>query len=345
MITRFLVTGAQGFVGRYLISRLLQVHGKGVQVLGLGRSSRLDDVFSHSISWGTRPIQAPLPEELRISNDEPRYQYACADIRQADHLSQLIHVFCPHVVIHLASGLRDDPSDFLFRTNVEGTICLVQALADAGIAVSKLVICSTGGVYGIPANGRLPIDESSTCMPVDLYSASKLASEHASRILATRHQIPTIWARLFNIVGAGQDQRHVCGSLAARVAAIVKKQLPPILEVGPLNTTRDFIDVRDVARALILLAERGTPGNIYNVGSGIECPVQSVLDTTLSLAGLRSVEILRKPEFHPQIPFHFADIRRIKALGFDPEYSLNQSLQCLLHYYFETVARIAGRSK
>jgi GDP-4-dehydro-6-deoxy-D-mannose reductase len=129
------------------------------------------------------------------------------------------------------------------------------------------------------------------------------------------------------------------------VAAIVEKQLPPILEVGPLNTTRDFIDVRDVARALAILVEKGTPGNIYNVGSGIECSIQSVLDTTLSLADLSAVEILGKPEFHPQIPFHFADIRRIKALGFEPEYSLNRSLKCLLQYYFETVARIAGRSK
>jgi nucleoside-diphosphate-sugar epimerase len=316
-----------------------------VQVLGLGRSSRLDDVFSHSISWGTRPIRAPLPEELKISSDDPRYQYACADIRQAADLNQSLRAFSPHFVIHLASGLRDDPSDFLFRTNVEGTICLVQALADADINVSKLVICSTGGVYGIPAFGKLPIDESSTCMPVDLYSASKLASEHASRILATRHKIPTVWARLFNVVGAGQDERHVCGSLAARVAAIVRKQLPPMLEVGPLNTTRDFIDVRDVARALTILAQKGTPGNIYNVGTGIECPVQAVLDTTLSLADLKAVEIVRKPESHSQIPFHFADIRRIKALGFDPEYGLKQSLKCLLHYYFETVARIAGRCK
>lgn len=345
MATRFLITGAQGFVGRYLISRLLQDYGEEVRVLGLGRSSRLDDVFSHSISWGTHSIRAPLPEDLKISSDEPRYQYTCADIRHADQLNRLLRVFSPDIVIHLASGLRDDPPDFLFRTNVEGTICLVQALADAGIKVSKLIICSTGGVYGIPADGKLPIEETSTCMPVDLYSASKLASEHASRILSTRHKIPTIWARLFNLVGAGQDERHVCGSLAARVAAIVKKQLPPILEVGPLNTTRDFIDVRDVARALTLLAERGTPGNIYNVGSGIECPVQSVLDTTLSRAHLKAVEIVRKSQSHPQIPFHFADIRRIKALGFEPEYALTQSLKCVLNYYFETVARIAGRSK
>src|SRR5262245_57039032 len=147
MATRFLITGAQGFVGRYLISHLLQATGEGHEVLGLGRSSRLDEVFSHSISWGRRSIRAPLPEELRILRDEPRYHYACADIRQPDQLDRLLRAFSPDVVIHLASGLRDDPSDFLFRTNVEGTICLVQALADAGINLSKLVICSTGGVY------------------------------------------------------------------------------------------------------------------------------------------------------------------------------------------------------
>jgi len=310
MATRFLVTGAQGFVGRYLISHLLRIHGERLQVLGIGRSSRLDEVFSHSISWGECSIPAPLPEDLKISSAEPRYHYACADIRQAARLNRLLREFRPQIIIHLASGLRDDPAEVLFRTNVEGTICLVQAVADSDLNVFKLIICSTGGVYGIPAKGRLPIDENSPCMPVDLYSASKLAAEHASRILAVRHNIPTVWGRLFNLVGAGQDERHVCGSLAARVAAIVKKQLPPVLEVGPLNTTRDFIDVRDAARALTLLAEKGVPGDTYNIGTGIECPVQTILDTTLSLADLKTVEIVRKPESHPQIPFHFADIQR-----------------------------------
>ena len=172
-------------------------------------------------------MPAPLPKDLKISSAEPRYQYACVDIRQAVRLNRLLREFRPQIIIHLASGLRDDPAEVLFRTNVAGTICLVQAVADSDIDVFELIICSTGGVYGIPAKGRLPVDENCPCMPVDLYSASKLAAEHASRILAIRHNIPTVWGRLFNLVGAGQDERHVCGSLGGSSGCNRQGQLPP----------------------------------------------------------------------------------------------------------------------
>src|ERR671927_385428 len=75
--------------------------------------------------------------------------------------------------------------------------------------------------------------------------------------LTRRYHIPTIWARLFNLTGPGQDERHVCGRFASQAAAIGEKELPPIIEVGPLDTTRDFIDVRDVASAVKLLVEKG----------------------------------------------------------------------------------------
>ena len=344
MTKRFLITGAQGFVGRYVVSRLLSSHSE-VTVLGVGRSRRLDDTFTHSVSWKTQLIPAPLPDELKTSCYGERYQYASIDISDRMGLCQVLRSFRPHVLIHLASGLRDDPPDYLFRLNFEGTIHLVEAIKESGIEVPRLVIGSTGGVYGSPAKDSVPIKESYPCMPADLYSASKLASEHASRILATQYEIPTIWARLFNLVGAGQDERHACGRFASTVAAILKKELPPVIKVGRLDTTRDFVNVLDVAYALDLISEKGTPGEIYNVGSGTESSIRSVLNTTLSLAGL---EGLVKVEEHTQdrvndIARHFADIGRLRSLGFRPKYDLRQSLEQLLLYYVETVAETARK--
>jgi GDP-4-dehydro-6-deoxy-D-mannose reductase len=340
---RFLITGAQGYVGRYVVSRLLSSHSD-VTVLGIGRSSRLDDTFTHSVSWNTQLIQAPLPEELKTSSYGDRYQYASIDIHDRVGLCQILRSFRPHVLIHLASGLRDDAPDYLFRLNFEGTIHLVEAIKESGTEVPRLIIGSSGGVYGNPGEDGLPIKESSPCVPADLYSASKLASEHASRILATQYQIPTIWARLFNLVGPGLDERHACGRFATTVAAILKKEIAPVIKVGRLDTTRDFINVLDVAYALELLVEKGTPGEIYNVGSGTESSIRSVLDTLLSLAGLEDLVKVEHAESRVNdTPRHFADIGRLKSLGFRPKYDLRQSLDQLLRYYVGPVAETARK--
>lgn len=146
-----------------------------------------------------------------------------------------------------------------------------------------------------------------------------------------------------DLVGAGQDERHVCGRFASQIAAIVQEVLPPIIEVGPLDMTRDFIDVRDVASALQLLAVHGTPGEVYNVASGIEFPIRCVLSTMLRYAGLEdTVRIQQLSGRSADIPRHFADIQRLVALGFQPQYDLKQSLQHLLRYYIDTVSKAAG---
>lgn len=340
---RFLVTGAQGFVGRYLVSRLLGSHSE-VTIFGVGRSSRLDDTFTHSVSWKTQLIQAPLPEELNTSCYGERYQYASIDIHDRVGLSQVLRNFRPHVLIHLASGLRDDPPDYLFRLNFEGTIHLIEAIKESGIEVPRLIVCSTGGVYGRAAEEGIPIQEDSYCIPADLYSASKLASEHVSRILTTQYQIPTIWARLFNLVGAGLDERHACARFASIVAAIFKQELPPVIKVGRLDTTRDFVNVLDVAYALELLSEKGIPGEIYNVGSGTESSISSVLNTLLSLAGMGELITVEHTESRvSEVARHFADIGRLNSLGFRPKYDLTQSLEQLLQYYVGTVAETAHK--
>jgi nucleoside-diphosphate-sugar epimerase len=340
---RFFITGAQGFVGRYLVAQLLST-GNTVHVLGIGRSPRLDHAFTHFVSWGTKRVQAPLPEGLKGVDGEARYRYVSADLRRSAFVTQLLRDFQPQVIIHLASGLRDDPPLRLLQSNIEGTVHLITAIAESGIDTPRLVLCSTGGVYGIPDARDLPLKEDGPCLPIDFYAASKLGFEHTSRVLTASYHLPTIWARIFNIVGAGQDERHVCGTLARQIAMIGKKALPPSIAVGSLGATRDFIDVRDISRALQILAERGIPGGIYNVASGIESSIHTVLRVMLRLTGLDdSITIHQQTDNRVDIPRHFADIGRLKALGFRSQYTLEQSLKDLLQYYAQTVANTVER--
>jgi 3-dehydroquinate synthase len=349
---RILLTGAQGFLGRYLSAYLLRKHPQA-EILGIGRSPAIHDGFTHALQWGTRGLRAPLPDELKVAFTCPRVHYASLDLARQSDLTGMLGDFQPHWIFHLASGLRDDPPDHLFRTNVEGTINLIEAVRESGMEIPRLVLGSTGFLYGRVRPEQLPIREDSACTPIDLYGASKLAAEHASRILSSRYEIPTLWARIFNLVGPGQDERHLCGRLTSQTAAIAAGVIPPIIEVEPLTSSRDFLDVRDAAQALELLATKGSPGWIYNVASGIEARVDQVFDAIVRHAGLDGkVEIDLRPPRPADIPRYVADVGRLLSLGFTPAYSLDQSLRDLRDYYRGPVAAAAdgrrgwsGRSK
>ena len=343
MSSRVLVTGAQGFLGRYLIAHLLQSDPE-CEILGLGRSPRLKDGFTHSVRWGSSQLRAPLPRELRDAFASTRYHYASLDIGRQPELTGLLGEFRPTTIFHLASGLRDASPDHLFRTNVEGSISLVEAIREAGIEPPTLVMGSTGFLYGQIAPNDLPIHENTACAPIDLYGVSKLASENASRILCRQYGIPVMWIRIFNLVGPGQEERHFCGRLTSQTAAIAAGLLPPVIEVEPLTATRDFLDVRDAARALDLLARKGTEGRTYNLASGIEAPVNDVFDAIMRCAGLNgNVAVELKAARPADIPRYFADVTRLQALGFAPGYSLDRSLTDLLDYYRGPVAEAGGQ--
>ncbi len=344
-MSRYFVTGGQGFVGRYLVAHLLDTD-RAADILAVGRSAHNDRVFTHVVHWGGRTLLAPVPSPLRLLHRQSvQYRYESVDIRDRPGIRSLLTDFAPDVVFHLASGLRDDPPEHLFRTNVEGTICLLEALAESEKSVQKLILGSSGSVYGAPTVRTIPvIGEDEPCVPLDLYAVSKLASEYASRILTRRYAIPAVWARMFNLVGPGQDERHVCGRFAAQIAAIALDELPPFIDVGDLSPTRDFIDVRDAASALLTLATHGRPGDVYNVASGRETPIEQILMSTLRLAGLEGRVEIRRDTYHrpADIPRYAGSVTRLEGLGARRQYELEHSLRDVLFYYQSDVSKAAG---
>jgi GDP-4-dehydro-6-deoxy-D-mannose reductase len=346
MPERVLITGAQGFVGRYLVAHWLAAF-PGATVLGVGRSPRRDDHFTHAVTWGTARVRAPLPPPLRPPTDTARYDYAALDVTQEDAVRALVRDFRPNVVVHLAAALRDDPPEHLFRTNVLGTVALLEAVATADVGAPRLVLGGSGAVYGSAAPEALPLREEAPRVPVDLYGVSKLAAEEATRVVARRHGLAPIGARIFNPLGPGEDERHLGGRLASQVAAIEAGELPPAVAVGPLDTTRDFVDVRDVAQALELLAHRGTPGEVYNVASGTETRCEAILQLFLGRDCLgERVRVERRPGRPADVPRHFADVGRLRALGFRCRHPLAESVADVLQYYRDWVrpAAAAGRA-
>jgi len=128
-----------------------------------------------------------------------------------------------------------------------------------------------------------------------------------------------------------------------QLAGVSAGLLPAKVTVGDLTATRDFIDVRDVALALQTLIEKGSPGLAYNVGSGLETSISTVLDNLVSIAELDGR--LEIPEYlgpPSAIRRQFADVGRLANLGFCCTYKLRESLREAFLYYTNTVSSVGG---
>jgi nucleoside-diphosphate-sugar epimerase len=295
MTRRHFVTGAQGFVGRNLVARIL-ADDPDALVLGIGRS----------------PASAPALA---------RYRYRALPLLETASLREAIAEFRPDCVFHLASALHSAARHELVGTNVEGTASLVRALAGSD---ARMVFASSAAVYGDPIS--LPMDESHACAPVNEYGATKLVAEQLAL-----HAPDVVIARIFNVVGPGQSADHVCGRIAAQLAAA--QPLGRVsLVVGPLAPTRDFVDVRDVAAALIVLANRAPPGAVVNVASGVEVAIREVVSALVRAAGVEA-HVVEGPGVAAGVLRSVADVTRLRQLGFRGAYSLDHSLRTVFESY------------
>lgn len=326
---RILITGAQGFVGCYLIHRAL--HSRpDAEILGIGRSPQADGYFSHDVTVQGMRVRARVPETLRGPRDI-RYQYQQIDLDDTAALRRIADRFQPDSVVHLASGLRGDYWRALVQTNVTGTASLLTALGETCQRPPAVVIASTGGVYGAIAPEDLPVLEAAPANPADVYSATKLAAEQISRVLCAEYGMRLAVARLFNIVGPGQSERHVCGRFASAIAEAATHSNPTV-RTGCLTSTRDYVDVRDAASALLVLTESGT--GPYNVASGIETSTDTMLRLLSRHAGLEGkLQIDATEPTLPGVSRHAGCAERLTALGYTPAFTLEKSLSDVFDYY------------
>jgi GDP-4-dehydro-6-deoxy-D-mannose reductase len=141
--------------------------------------------------------------------------------------------------------------------------------------------------------------------------------------------LEVVGARIFNLIGPGLPTSQAFGAFAAGLCA--RDPDPLTLSVGDLDSRRDFVDVRDVARALTALATLGQPGLVYHVGTGCSHRVGDGLDRLIHLSGRAVNVVVRPDQVGMRGPIDSrADIRRIvEHTGWRPEISWEQSLEDL----------------
>jgi len=254
------------------------------------------------------------------------------DVTDIDALARAL---APAVVYHLAGaphvGQSWSAATDTLAVNVMGTHALFEALRLEG-AASRVVVPSSAYVYR-PADRALTEDD-----PVEAtnpYAISKVATEMAVVRAARVDGIPAVVARSFNHIGPRQDPSFFASGIARQVALIEAGRLEPVIQVGNLESRRDFTDVRDTVRAYRALAEHGTPGRAYNVCSGQAHRMRDLLDGIVARA---RVTVTVRPDpgrFRPNdTPLLLGNPALIRsATGWEPRVPIEQTLQDLLDYW------------
>ncbi len=310
---KVLVTGADGFVGRYALPALLAVGHEVVAChrAGTGLPAWAADGSIAGIEW--RPLE--LGQQTSVSEV----------VRDG-----------PDGVLHLAalsSGVaaRRDPG-LAWEVNAAGTARLVEGLAQgAGASAGPLVVVvSSGEVYG--SAGPAPSRETDATRPVSPYAGSKLGAEEAARETSRRTGLRVIIARPFAHTGPGQAAEFVAPAFVRRLRA-ARAAGQRTVSTGSLDPVRDFLDVRDVADAYVRLLASGRAGETYNIASGVGLSLRDLFQRLASLVGTE-VEAVVDPALvrAADIPHLVGNAAKLAAAtGWSPRISLDQTLRDLAH--------------
>jgi GDP-4-dehydro-6-deoxy-D-mannose reductase len=210
------------------------------------------------------------------------------DLRDAGAVLEGVRAVSPDRVIHLAA-VSHVPTSFAdpcgtLEVNLLGTLHLLQALKKCDFR-GRFLYVGSADTYGAVQPERLPVTEDQPQRPRNPYAVSKLAAEALCYQWSQTCGFQIVMARPFNHIGRGQNDGFVVSSLAKQVVAVRRGSISAV-QAGDLQVTRDFTDVRDVVRAYLALLESGQSGEAYNVCSGIERSLQSVLDHLMAIAGV-----------------------------------------------------------
>lgn len=299
---RALITGSQGFVGHYLRQELEQ---NGYDVIGL------------DIQSGEKTVQA--------------------DLLDAEQLKTVVAQCAPDIVIHLAGqanvGLSWKIPQKTMEINLVGAINLMEAVRAYNPAVRMVLVGSSDQYGNLGEAGRL-VSESLTMKPQTPYAVSKLAQEEMAGIYVRAYGMNICMTRSFNHGGAGQREGFLIPDFAAGIARVEKGQADK-MTVGNLTAMRDFTHVKDVVRAYRLIAEKGHPGEVYNVGSGTVHSAQEILDGLRSMAKCE-IPVEQDPaKMRPSdTPVICCDHSKLtEHTGWEPEFGLETILEETLEYY------------
>jgi GDP-4-dehydro-6-deoxy-D-mannose reductase len=304
---KVLVTGANGFVGRSVVRRLVAEGDSVVAAVGPGASG-------HPAGKSVTTVSLDVANDVSVR--------ACF----AQPVDAVIHL----AAIALSRAADRDPA-MAWAVNAAGTSNLTAALGAAAAQWKTqplFLLASTAEVY---AWQKRPIKEDDAVQPSTAYSASKLGAELAARQAGRCAGLRVIIARPFPHSGAGQDESFWIPA-RCKMLQEVKRNGWAVVPVGDLTAVRDFLHVDDVADAYAVLLKRGTPGEVYNIASGRAVTLDEIhtrLEQLVGVAPKREVDGSQvRREARPYLVGDAAKLRA--ATGWSPRRTLDDILRDVL---------------
>lgn len=307
---KVLITGATGFVGRHLADYLSAKNE--YEIFG----TSLNDKSFHT-------------EKIKIEK---------IDLTIFDDVAGLFEKIKPDYIFHLAAFTSpaesiNNPTPTVL-SNIEIQMNILNAVKNVGLN-TRLLVVSSGEVYGLVDAADLPIDESTPMRPLNPYAVSKIAQDYLSLQYSLAYKLDIVRVRPFNHTGPGQTPVFAIPSFAKQIAQIEKGQKEPVLNTGNLLAKRDFTDVRDIVKGYVLLMEKGINGEVYNIGSGKSHDMKTLLNMLLALSN-KKITVNSDPEkFKPSSIFDiYCDFTKLNSLtGWKPEIPIEKTLQDTLDYW------------
>ncbi len=304
---RYLITGGAGFIGSNIAHALVK-NGDRVRILDNFSTGKLSNL-------------AGIESNIEIID---------GDIRDLNAVNKAANGV--EYVLHLAAlasvplSIKDPGTSH--EVNVTGTLNVLQAGRLA--KVRKVVFSSSSAVYG--DSTELPIREEAERHPLSPYAVGKLNGENYARTFWETYKLPTVSLRYFNVYGPNQNPD---GDYAAVIPKFIQfllcNQSPVVFGDG--EQSRDFVYIDDTVTANILAAtNEEMVGGEYNVASGNRFTLNQLLEELSKITGTE-IDADYVDTRGGDILHSYADISKLKALGFEPKVGFRQGLEQTVKHF------------
>ncbi|MER7503233.1 dTDP-glucose 4,6-dehydratase [Nonomuraea pusilla] len=309
---RILVTGGAGFIGSHYVRSLLR-----------GSYDACEDV---RVTVLDKLTYAGNPANLAAVAGRPEYRFVHGDIADAALLAEVVPGH--DAVVNFAAETHVDRSitgaaDFV-TTNVLGTQRLLQAALDAD--VRTFVQISTDEVYGSIAEGSWTEDE--PLLPNSPYSAAKASADLLCRSYHRTYGLDVRVTRCSNNYGPYQYPEKI---IPLFVTNLIDGRPVPLYGDG--RNVREWLHVDDHCRAVQLVLEKGAPGEVYNVGGGVELTNLELTGRLLDAFGAGWDRVERVPDRPGHDLRYSVDSGKIRAIGYEPRVDFEQGLADVVRWY------------
>ncbi|HMD00576.1 MAG TPA: GDP-mannose 4,6-dehydratase [Ferruginibacter sp.] len=323
---KILLTGFSGFVSKHFLD-MMNVKEPGTEIIGIAREQPTFDIASF--------------ENLNI-------KFCRADLLDKASVDKILSEFQPEYILHLASvssvalSWQTPYESFVNNTNI-----FLNVVEQVRLNKFKCRILSVGSSeeYGEVSEDLLPLAETYTLKPVSPYAVARVSQEMLSKIYAEGYDLDIVMTRSFNHIGPGQKENFVISSFAKQL--IQMSQHPSgknILIAGDVSIIRDFLDVRDVVEAYLLLLKNGKSGEIYNICSGHGRSLNEIIQTLASQLGInvtvKTDPARVRPNENKKVIGSNQKIR--EELGWAPKISFEESLADILSYWKNKLQEISS---